>query len=547
MNKKSLAKLQFIKKNFFLLPSGKNYNNLLNLVKLALIDLVKHQGDGPTYPEVTSTKKSLNMFKIKNPKEVINQLHNDLGGAVKANSPFMVKNIIPLPSFVSLSSYLASSLLMANAVTGEDSGRILNCEKNVSHFMSNLIGLNKKKSAGFFTWGGTATNFYALKIGLSKVEPSHGKTGLSGGVVAIESWPAHYSHKTAMNWLGLGEENLVKVKSNQDQTTNLKDLYEKIESCIKQNKKIACIFCNGGTTSNVSIDNIKEIAKIRDRLVNKYKLHYTPHIHADTVTGWAYSVFRFYNLNKNKMGLGSEMINHLKKIKNLISFLNYADSFGIDFHKTGYTQYNSSFFLVNDSRDLDFLLKDKKYIAPLFHNKQVYNPGLLFTMETSRPSAVILATWLHLKSLGIEGLQILLTNNLENAFFIRKLFNSKEAKNRGILIINPNFFGSDVYLRFFLSERPDLEHDKERLDEMLIIKNNIFTKKFFNFINHKKKYSKKFSVSYTSAAFYNENGIAITGIRIYLLNPCINKNTLKKLYTNIIQAYKDFRDKENGK
>jgi len=433
---------------------------------------------------------------------------------------------------------------MANAVTGEDAGKMLDCEKKVSHFVSHLIGINPNQSAGFFTWGGTATNFYALKIGLSKVDPEHGKRGVKEQVIALESWPAHYSHRTAMNWLGLGEENLIRIKSNKNQTTNLDDLKEKLENCIRQNKKIACIFCCGGTTSNVAIDDIKKIAKIRNELVKKYKLNYTPHIHADTVSGWAYSVFRLYNLNENKFGVNKDILKHIKKIKRLVSNLKYADSFGMDFHKTGYVQYVSSLFLVKNSSELIFLLKDKKYTSPLFHDDKAYNPGLFFTMETSRASSNIVSTWMHLKSLGAEGLQILLTKNLENAFFIRELFNSKKAKEEGLLLINPDFFGSDIFLRCFLSKNPYLDHKKELLKKEEIEKNNILLKEFFDFIRDKKRYNQKFSVSYSSAAFYNRGGMPITGIRIYLLNPYINKDTLKRLYTYILKAYMDFKNEK---
>jgi L-2,4-diaminobutyrate decarboxylase len=83
--------------------------------------------------------------------------------SIKANSPYMVKNIIPQPSFVYLAAYLSSSLYMANAVTGEDAGEALKSELACAASIARLAGMDPQQASGVFTFGGTGTNLYALK------------------------------------------------------------------------------------------------------------------------------------------------------------------------------------------------------------------------------------------------------------------------------------------------------------------------------------------------------------------------------------------------
>ena len=57
-----------------------------------------------------------------------------------------------------------------------------------------------------------------------------------------------------------------------------------------------------GTTDAFGVDDLDAIADLRDRLVEDYGLDYTPHVHADAVIGWAWSVFNDYDFERNPLG-----------------------------------------------------------------------------------------------------------------------------------------------------------------------------------------------------------------------------------------------------
>ena len=151
---------------------------------------------------------------------------------------------------------------------------------------------------------------------------------------------------------------------------------------------------------------------MREGLVKDYQLDYSPHLHADAVLGWAYLNFLDYDIDQNKLGFTEPVLMKIKKVTEKLRTLKYVDSFGVDFHKTGYMPYVSSMVMVKNKEDLGRLRRDGKIMTPLFHEHETYNPGT-FSLETSRSAANILATWLTLQSIGKEGYQSLLGHIFE--------------------------------------------------------------------------------------------------------------------------------------
>jgi NRPS condensation-like uncharacterized protein len=108
-----------IRKKVLLADDGKNTDYLSYLITTAVKSLVDNQGDGPTYPRNTNKpiSKVVAEAEISNkysstPDKLLKRLPTNMQGSVKASNPYMVKNIIPQPSFVYLAAYVASSLYM---------------------------------------------------------------------------------------------------------------------------------------------------------------------------------------------------------------------------------------------------------------------------------------------------------------------------------------------------------------------------------------------------------------------------------------------------
>lgn len=539
-----------LRKNIFLSEKGANLESLLKLVSVAVTNIVEKQGDGPLFPAFKNKAISEVIANSALPQKydfdhnsLLEKLNLDMQRSVKANSPYMVKNLIPQPSFIYFAAYIASALYMGNAVTGEDAGEALKSELACAAAIAKLAGMNTRKASGVFTFSGTGTNLYGIKLGLAKTDPDHLLNGLnSKDIVVVGNNASHYSQQTAVNWLGVGQLNYIQIKTNPDQTTNLKELQLKCEELLQNGKKIACIEAVGGTTSHQAIDDIEKIYSIRKRLVKKFDLDYVPHIHVDSVQGWVWLNFAGYDFKRNPLGFSKTVLEKAHDKYTKISKLRYADSFGIDFHKTGYTPYNSSMVILKNKNDFNLLKRQKDIMTPLFHDMMEYNPGV-YTLETSRSCANILATWITMKSFGQEGYQVM----LGHALSMRELFvqAQKRLSGVGLVIEHPNLAAVDVYIRCIKTSSDVVaEHRKELDNDEIVVENNKYTDEFYKWFNDVfQEKDPKVALSRSSASFYNNNGAKIVAMRLYLLSLNNTEETVEKLIKFIIKAKREFDKK----
>jgi L-2,4-diaminobutyrate decarboxylase len=295
----------------FLAADGSNSPTLMDLINRAITTALSHQGDGPTYLGVgddrlkTVAAEQLGRFLSSGcrPEQALDDLPVFLRGGVKPHHPLLAKNIIPLPAFIYIAAQCAASLFMGNGVSGEDAGSALAAETLCSDAIARLIGYDTDRAGGLFTFGGTGTNLYALRIGITKADPGYPQHGIRTRGVVVGSWPGHYSHQTATMWLGVGRENYLAVPSHTDQTTDLTALEGTCRRLIGEGRYIYAIVGVAGTTSNMAVDDFAAITAIRDRLVTDYGLKYVPHVHADAVLGWAYLTFLDYDFTTNPFRL----------------------------------------------------------------------------------------------------------------------------------------------------------------------------------------------------------------------------------------------------
>ena len=160
------------------------------------------------------------------------------------------------------------------------------------------------------------------------------------------------------------------------------------------------------------------IHALRDELVREFSLDYTPHIHADAVIGWAWSVFNDYDFLQNPLGFRGRTVRALGRSASSHSPLGLADSIGIDFHKTGFAPYISSLVIFRDRDDLQYILRPRESLPYLFQSGD-HHPGL-FTLETSRSATGPMAALANLLLLGKEGLRTLLGHIVEMAEVLRE-------------------------------------------------------------------------------------------------------------------------------
>src|SRR5436190_5111306 len=107
------------------------------------------------------------------------------------------------------------------------------------------------------------------------------------------------------------QNNVLKVPTHEDNSIDVAALEQTARQAISEGKRIAAIVATMGTTDAFGIDDLAAIHEVRDRLVQEFQLDYTPHLHADAVIGWAWSVFDEYDFAANQLGFRGRTVRAL--------------------------------------------------------------------------------------------------------------------------------------------------------------------------------------------------------------------------------------------
>lgn len=460
------------------------------------------------------------------------------------SNPGTMINVIPPVNLLSLTGSLYTNMFNPNFAEDHYSGRLLTAELEVAKYLSDLMGWDWKKSYGLFTFGGKGTNLYATKIALNIAVPSNMTEGLNNKkCFMITSATAHPCHYEVCQWLGIGSENCIDAPCNELGLIKI-DETEKIVCENIENGKIFLGFnINGCNTVEFAVDPIKQIYDLNQRIIKKYGLNYQPHIHVDAVLGWVWLFFQDYDFRNNPLKFSNESLQKIRSLAQKISEIKYADSVGIDFHKTGFCPYTSSIFMIKDKNKY-FSLNPSKNI-PL--EELVWGNFAPFqtSLELTRPASGAIAALICLKSLGIEGFQEIIGNLFASTEMFRKLI----AKHNRIELINSETEGLAT---LFIIKPEGYEHMnlKEilRLPAAQIEQIRNFNIEYGKFIQ-KLSHSGQINFNYTSSRSYTvgNTGIKIGAIKAYPLSVFLNTSVTKKLVNEIFKTIDLFILSDEGK
>src|SRR5262249_13763190 len=154
--------------------------------------------------------------------------------------------------------------------------------------------------------------------------------------------------------------------ANEHNEMGLDALAVQAREALQQGKKIAAFIVTLGTTDAFGLDDLEGVVELRDALVKEFALPYVPHVHADAVIGWAWSVFNHHDLKNTPLAFRRPTLRALAGASRRIRHLPLADSVGIDFHKTGFAPYISSLFLVKKREDFALISRDTAVMPYLF-------------------------------------------------------------------------------------------------------------------------------------------------------------------------------------
>jgi len=298
--------------------------------------------------------------------------------------------------------------LNQNLVKIETSKAFTPLERQVLGMLHRLIyGQNDKfysqwmhsanHSLGAFCSGGTIANITALwvarnnalraqgnfkgveKEGLFKAMKHYGYEGLA----VLVSERGHYSLKKAADVLGIGQEGLVAVKTDNNNRICPDALHEKIVELKAQNIKPFAVIGVAGTTETGSIDPLKSIAQICQQE--------DCHFHVDAAWGGATLMSNNY--------------------RHLLDGVELADSVTIDAHKQLYIPMGAGMVLFKNPDAMKSIEHHAQYIL----RKGSKDLGS-HTLEGSR-SGMAMLVYAAMHIISRPGYELLIDQSIEKAKF----------------------------------------------------------------------------------------------------------------------------------
>jgi len=328
---------------------------------------------------------------------------------------------------------------------------------------------------------------------------------------------SHYSWDKAMDIVGIGSENLIKVDMSNEFSLNKKNLKAKYDE--DKNKKCPILAVIGilGSSKQGSIDSLDEIVRFRDEMEKEEMKSF--YFHIDGAFGGYFPALLWQKeLDKNtdkSFGMKYEHIektdtldesaillkylcdfedntnisestknfirsNIERNVQNLykrLSSVKFADSQTIDPHKMGYVPYPAGCILFKDTRMKEFISYEPSYLNKPDESEEfdVYSAFLgQWTLEGSRPGAAAAACYMsnQLLPFNQSGYGLLIRNTVQMANLFMTLitkFNSDKDANRGYEIF-PLFDPETNIVEYVL-----LNRSKIKKVEYL----NILTKKLY--------------------------------------------------------------------
>ncbi|MDD9900027.1 MAG: pyridoxal-dependent decarboxylase, partial [Alphaproteobacteria bacterium] len=246
-------------------------------------------------------------------------------------------------------------------------------EINVIQWLRELVGYDVQKDVqsifevgGIVVTGGVLANATAMLMAREHTFPGTKENGItfdpSHVRIIVPKHVEHYSIRASLGWLGLGEQNIIRVET-KDFKIDLDDL-EKIIDEGKDKHTFMAIVAYAGDSRSMTIDNFTAIS----RIAKEHNIWF----HIDACHGLQYA---FSDTLKPKLGE-----------------INLADSITIDPHKILFLPYNLSAVLVKDPENFkkisgtsDLIMKEDYafgQITPFIGSKAFWSLKLWFLWKT---------------------------------------------------------------------------------------------------------------------------------------------------------------------
>jgi len=489
--------------------------------------------------------------------EVTKQVIKLFEGLPNWGHPLTMCNVSPQGNTAAIVAAILTEIFAPNILEGEYAWNIHQAELESGGILANLAGWEAKKSGCVYTYGGSGCWTYHLKYALTRVLPDSRNKGVRTDAKVICSQQAHYTMLNSTDWTGLGMDNIIRIKTDiESNAMDMNHLEEVLKDCQAKKIPVASIVCTMATTDANAFDPVEDVRHLLDKYPNP-EGYGKALLYCDSVIGWAWIAFKNYDFITNPLGFSEAVLPYLEKNYNAIKGIFYADAFGVDFHKTGFSPYISSTFVYKNAEEFESLLSRgaSAYLQP----RSPYNP-LNYTLEVSRAATGSIAGWATLKFFGHEGFQSVLGGILENKVYLQ----NQITKNHEIVCVNPSDFGLVTLLRIYPKDynarvqfNCELQDHEFRED---LIKHNKLTQAIgntlFEWFRSGKKINDKCTpyLSYSMgfrAAEYNrdmkDSDAVIYAIKMFPMNVYITPEIMNHVLDCIVAARDEVMNKQETK
>ncbi|MDZ7331695.1 MAG: pyridoxal-dependent decarboxylase [candidate division KSB1 bacterium] len=400
--------------------------------------IVRYLEEMDDYPVLSLTKPG--EIKARLPKappiqaeqleRILNDFHEILiPGITHWNHPRFFGYFSITGSYPGIIGELLASALNVNAMLWKTSPAATELEEVVLDWLRQMVGLpehfdaviNDTASVGSLCAMAAAREFAKLNIR---------EKGLAGRpelplLRMYTSDQAHSSIEKAAIVLGIGQENIIKIRSDDQYRMDITALREAIQSDLAHGRKPICVIATIGTTSTTSVDPIESIASICEQ--------FGLWLHVDAAYGGSAAV--------------------LPEKRFLFNGWEKADSIIINPHKWLFTPIDCSVLFCRRPEILKkaFSLTPEYLRTPEAGEVKNY---MEYSVALGRRFRA-LKLWLVIRSFGIEKIQSILRQHIA---FAQQLATMMQQNDQVELLAPVPF--STVVFRFV----PDTHFDDDQLN-----------------------------------------------------------------------------------
>jgi len=184
--------------------------------------------------------------------------------SVKTCHPYFYNQLYHGVDEYGLAGSWLSDALNTNIHTFEVAPAFIAIEHHLLGYIKQLFGWKSNEGDGIFNPGGSMSNFYGMMLARHHLFPELKSKGMFGHkpLVAFTSEESHYSIVKGANMLGLGVNNVVKVKTDKGGRMIPEELDKCIQQVISEDRVPFFVNATSGSTVLGAYDDLDKLSDV---------------------------------------------------------------------------------------------------------------------------------------------------------------------------------------------------------------------------------------------------------------------------------------------